>query len=199
MILSRLIEQTIAFLEGRGSVPYHLGPIEDETKRLVPQLVEINRLGLVTTCSQPGEPLSTGVWPDGSSHDGMQRSFLTGICTLTLADFLHDRINRTNMVCVVRPLALTDEFDRLERLGATDGERWIVTLLDGEPVTAVGHWIDELTHWGREITPRQYAEIAASCCAVAIMDPVWGRDALHTDGLLPAVLGALRSEGRPPG
>lgn len=199
MLLDRLIEQTIAFLEGRGSVPYHLGPIEDETKPLVPTLVQINRLGLVTTCSQPGEPLGGGVWPDGSRHTGIQRSFVTGICTETLAEFLHDRLGRTNMVFVARPLAFANELDLLDRLGVTARERWAGTILDEKPLTHVGQWIDELGHWERGIAPRSYAEIARECHAVAIMDPVWGRDALHGDGLLPQVLKALLDKGRPPG
>ncbi len=199
MILDRLIEQTIAFLERRGSVPYHHGPIDEETYPLVRTLVEINRNGFVTTNSQPGTPMQTYVWPDGSRHEATQRSFLTGICTTPLAMFLHDRLNRTDKVIVERPLAFANAFDRLDNTGATAGERWVVTLLDDKPLTTVGHWIDELSLWEPGISPKSSGQIAMECCAVAIMDPVWGRDALHSDGLLPQVLKALLDKGRPPG
>jgi hypothetical protein len=202
MILDSLIERTVAFLEGRGTVPYVLGPIDDETKEFVPSLVRINRLGLVTTCSQPGAPMQTCVWPDGSRHEAIQRSFMTGLCTLctnSLAEFLHRRINTTDMVFVSRPLAFKSELKALDRAGVTGLERWTVTRLDGRPHTHVGHWIDELAQWERGLTPWGQTEIAAKCSAVAIMDPVWGRHAMHSDGLLPHVLKALSDSDRPRG
>lgn len=195
MILDGLIEQTIAFLEGRGSVPYVHGAIDDETVELVPMLVQVNRHGLVTTCSQPGVPMQTYVWQDGSRHEAIQRSFLTGMCTGVLARFLHDQLNGTDMVIVARPLAQAKELDAIADMGTS----WVVTWLDGKPLTRAGHWIDELAQWERGVSPRVYAGIARECWAVAIMDPVWGRSATHSDGLLRKVIKALTSKERPSG
>jgi hypothetical protein len=53
--VQELTEQTIAFLKGEtAATSYHFGPLLAESTPLVEKLVQLNRLGLITTGSQPG-------------------------------------------------------------------------------------------------------------------------------------------------
>ncbi len=55
-----LIRTNVAFLEGRmDRTPYHFGPIDPETAPLVPRLVQLNKLGFVSTNGQPVELVET--------------------------------------------------------------------------------------------------------------------------------------------
>ena len=49
-----LQKATIKFLKGKlNETPYHFGPIHKETKLILPQLLEMNKLGCVTLNSEP--------------------------------------------------------------------------------------------------------------------------------------------------
>lgn len=63
-----LCELMARFLEGEGDEAPGCGPVEEETKPLVPYLSAFNRAGFLTTCSQPGE----------LSPNWRQRAFVNG-------------------------------------------------------------------------------------------------------------------------
>ncbi len=188
-ILTTLSQRTIAFLEGRGTVPYYGGPINEETVSIIPSLVKINQLGLLTTSSQPGLPEHTITWQDGK-HKAIQRSYLTGICSKNQADRLYRHINTTDKAVVVRALDYRHSYNLVD-MAVTAGERWIVTRVDEQFLTSVGCWIDELQSWEQHLTSEQIVDIEKECCAIALLDPVWGRHADHEDGLFPHVIKAL--------
>jgi hypothetical protein len=77
--LSDLIEAIVAFLEGRLlQSPYHGGPIDDETRPLLSDLVALNRLGFVTVNGQPNRS-DVSIHPDGQKWIAIeQRPFLEG-------------------------------------------------------------------------------------------------------------------------
>lgn len=55
-----------AFLRGRlAATPYHAGPIAGETRRLLPALLRLHRLGFLSVTGQPPKP-------------GTQRSYISG-------------------------------------------------------------------------------------------------------------------------
>ncbi len=68
-----LTNANVAFLEGRmNETPYHGGPLDPETAPLVPRLVQLNKLGFVSTNGQPAEIRET------RTMRNEQRSFIDG-------------------------------------------------------------------------------------------------------------------------
>lgn len=63
-----LCELMARFLEGNGDEAPGSGPVEEETRPLIPYLSALNRAGFLTTCSQPGE----------LSAEWRQRAFVEG-------------------------------------------------------------------------------------------------------------------------
>lgn len=63
-----LCELMARFLEGEGDEAPGCGPVEAETKALIPYLSAFNRVGFLTMCSQPGE----------LSPEWRQRAFVDG-------------------------------------------------------------------------------------------------------------------------
>ena len=72
-----LIFANILFLRGvLKRTPYHFGPIDRETNRLLDDLIDLNHLGFLTIDSQPSD-LSVGKRPHGY-YASQQKSYVTG-------------------------------------------------------------------------------------------------------------------------
>ena len=140
-----------------------------ETMPIVDHLVELNRLGLATDCSQPG--LDRDVW--------RQRAFVSGLADLDLARHLAERLVHTDLIAFISPLLKPHESFDL----------WLdvpVTLHERSPVTWIGGRMaaDDLFTGIAEETSLTSQELAGYY-SVQVLDPVWGRadylwDALTT-------------------
>lgn len=138
---------------------------DDETGHLVPVLARLNRRGWVTTDSQPGL--------DDVAFDGrpwVQRAAVQGWIAAT--DPLLPRI--------IRAARAEGLFVSAHGVGRSVGPRrgLVVTRWGGEPHTGFGgrpgrlHGFTELSGAGR----RARRQLAREGVALAVIDPVWGRD-----------------------
>lgn len=52
---------TLEFLKGKIiATNYHFGPLHQESKKIINELIKMNELGFITTCSQPGNKKQRG-------------------------------------------------------------------------------------------------------------------------------------------
>ncbi|PNI08733.1 hypothetical protein CXX84_09055 [Arthrobacter sp. AFG7.2] len=167
-------ELTARWLAGASSYqPGHLAPgFDEETTPIAAALAELNRNGLFTKESQPG--LMSG--------PAVQREYVTGFCSATMAGALLSLSTRTELVTVAHAP------------GEESSAAIPVTLAGTEVTTVLGsseNPVDEeqIRDWAEE-TNDHLALLLADSWYVEILDPVWGR----TDVLLPAVLGALTGQ-----
>ena len=140
-----------------------------ETVPIARHLVQLNRLGLATDCSQPG--LDRGVW--------RQRAFVSGLADLDLARHLAKQLVHTDLIAFISPLLKPHESFDL----------WLdvpVTLHERSPVTWIGGRMaaDDLFTGIVEETSLTSQELAGYF-SIQVLDPVWGRadylwDALTT-------------------
>ena len=142
-----------------------------ETAPIVHHLVELNRLGLATDCSQPG--LDRG--------DLRQRAYVSGLADLDLARHLDEQLVHTDLVAFIAPLLEPHESVDL----------WLdvpVTLLERSPVTWIGGRMaaDDLFTGIAEETSLT-AQDLAGYYSIQVMDPVWGRADYLWDTLTTAV------------
>lgn len=150
----------------------HGDGVDSETGPLLPTLVALNRAGVVTTNSQPGEV--------GAGYDGAhwrQKAFLAAV--------VDDR----------NPL-LGRLIRSAETAGMTvlRGNRYpgltVLTDRDGEPQMALAGSVPR-NHLAREwscLDRQGLKELRDHGAVLHIVDPVWGRD----DRLWPALANAIR-------
>lgn len=147
---------------------------EPETRHLIPTLVAANRAGFVTTCSQPGMPLTRG-------YDGRmwrQRAMVDGwIADGRLLDCISSHANRAGVTVIA------NQPGQRSHPGVT------VTEAGGEHQMQAG-WIPG----HRELIATEWRGVGSdalrdlrSAVHLTLVDPVWGRD----DKLWPALRRAL--------
>ncbi|MEU9415188.1 hypothetical protein [Streptomyces sp. NPDC048272] len=150
----------------------HDDGVDSETRHLLPTLVALNRAGIVTTNSQPGEV--------GAGYDGAhwrQRAFLAAI--IDDRNPLLDRVIRTASsagMTVIRG----NKYPGLT----------VLTDRNGEPQMALAGSLPR-NHLAREwscLSGAGLRELRKQGAVLHIIDPVWGRD----DRLWPALANAIR-------
>jgi hypothetical protein len=206
-----MIERTIAFLQGDGEIPgYCRNCPDDETLPMVPQLVELNRRGFLTTCSQPGKlttwTLDPGVtWRDPrfqgvTTFKDRQRSFVEGYAHDDVAYRIWHRGNELDL-CI-------NECD-LKTPHVPRGERGIpVTYRNGHASTYVGRFPVRFP-WSRYTgVPLEEGDDGVTRIRdgfdltvpepwrsrlswIIVIDPVWERPAHTKDGILTKLLSCL--------
>jgi hypothetical protein len=164
--LAELGELTARWLEGGITHPNGQDTPDDETMPLAGALAAINRAGLVTFFSQPGEPHSA--WT--------QRAAVSGFCS----DETCERL--------AAAFAPTDLLFLAEYHGGASALRIPVTLDNGEPYTWVGGSLDddylEICYAG---VPATGIAVLSTSWYVTILDPVWGRSDLLWSTLAAAL------------
>ncbi|NYJ04831.1 DUF6919 domain-containing protein [Petropleomorpha daqingensis] len=163
--VSRLRELTARFIEGRlRAHPHYLGAtVAGETEHLVDVLAEINRAGLLTHNSQPGE----------DDEGWLQRAWVHGYATEAVVDALAAGCLGTDLLVLALPP------------GVLDGARVCVTRDGAHEGTWAGAFDDPVSVFGTG-SGQLAAQLARLWC-VDVIDPVWGRD----DVLWAAVRRAL--------
>jgi hypothetical protein len=154
------------WLEGRiASQPGCSAGPDDETAHLVPVLARLNRRGWVTTCSQPGE---TGTAYDGRPWE--QRAAVEGwiSCRNPLLGPLIRRARGAGLI--VTAYGPGRSIGPRRGLVATRWGDEAHTGFGGRPRRLQRH--EELPGIGREAR----RELARHGVALAVVDPVWGRD-----------------------
>src|SRR4051812_40501426 len=83
--------ESIAFLSHKiDSTPWHTGPMEPETLLIAKDLIEINRLGLVTLTSQPGLKILL-------TDKLIQRAYVECICLADMVPKVMEMIKHANL------------------------------------------------------------------------------------------------------
>ncbi|MDX3656256.1 hypothetical protein PV646_02950 [Streptomyces sp. ID05-26A] len=158
-LMAQWLDGTITYQPGYGAP----GP-DPETSELVEVLAAVNRAGVLTTFSQPGEPLVDG-------H--AQRASLDGFCTEHTADLLRRATLHTDLVTLIFPP------------GSQEGGQVVVTVDDGQEFTWLGSPAD-LGHlydiYGDDLSEAAI-EALGDAWQLHIVDPVWGRNDLLWDQL----------------
>lgn len=172
MDLENACELTAQWLEGKRHYQpdYMAAQPAAETGPMSLELAAINRLGFLTSDSQPGEALVEGQG---------QRAYVTGYCSENTAGFLSAVLTGTNLVALWAPP------------GEPGAMQVCVSMDDYDEYTHLGR------RGSREDTFEQYryetnetlAAIIADSWELHIFDPVWGRN----EYLLPSLKTALEA------
>lgn len=168
--LETACELTAQWLDGkRHYVPgYMAAQPAKETGPISAKLAEINRLGFLTTDSQPGEPLL-----DGQG----QRAYVTGYCSERTAAFLSAFLVGTELVLMWYSPEASGQAQICVSMDDYEGFTHLGISFDGEYV------LEEYTQEAN----KTLAGIIKECWELQIFDPVWGRN----DRLLPGLKAAL--------
>ena len=143
---------------------YGAGP-DPETLLIVPALVAVNRAGLWTDQSQPGD----------TTPGCEQRAYVSGFCSAELADRLVDLGAGTDLVVLVCP-------------ADTPGPFAIpITIDDGQPFTFAGAGGEHPDDFASELGPEAVAALWEAT-HVEVLDPHWGRNDLLWDALVRAIV-----------
>lgn len=147
----------------------------EETVPHIADLAAINRAGLVTWCSQPGQ-----LWAGGG-----QRAFVSGFCTYETMARLRQVLLRTDLVVLTFWPEADSPLDLAVTVHGAEEHTWVGATLG--PDNLEQDYGDDLSHSGlwELLTAWQ----------VTVVDPLWGRD----DLLWPSVIHALTAEGPLPG
>jgi hypothetical protein len=155
------------WLEGRVAdrPGYTADRPDGETDHLVPVLARLNRRGYVTTDSQPGE--------DSTAYDGrpwVQRAAVQGY--ITASDPLLPRIIRAARAAGL----IVTAYGAGRRVGPSRG--LVVTRWGGEPHSGFGGRTHGLLRAPELLGAGRLArrELVRHGVALAVVDPVWGRD-----------------------
>lgn len=162
-----LAQATIDFLVDPEQPGYLDSPV------ILSRLVQLNRMGLVTTASQPGQ-----IDEDG----GAWRAYFAGLCLGHTAKAIVEFLARTDLVTV-----LFLPGDKSEALipvsvhedGSDDGGGWLGNV-------DVGWEVDRYRNGNPELD-----EHLDQTCFIQVFDPVWGRD----EALWPTLVEALERVG----
>lgn len=148
----------------RGELTYfpgHNDPYEpplDESKDLIDDLVALNRVGYITTNSQPGQSMTR----DGNA----QRAFVRGYCTEETFQRIDAAIYGTELIALPRPPGMY-------HLCPVP-----ITTVHGRNFTWGGMSSGEAEAIAREFggaLNEQMVALLAGCWLVDVLDPVWGR------------------------
>lgn len=168
--LLNLGELTARWLEGRlPYLPAYFGARPAEaTQGLITVLAAVNRVGLMTTCSQPGRRLGT---------KSGQRAFVSGFTGEENVKRLQHALLRTELVMLATEPGLETSL------------RVPVTIDDGSAFTWVG-WSeagDDLDYqYGDDLSPSALTALRAAWY-VDLFGPKWGRNTLLWRSLLMAL------------
>jgi hypothetical protein len=163
--VSRLRELAARFVEGKlRARPHYFGAMVDsETEGLTGALAAINRAGLLTDNSQPGEEI------DGWA----QRAWISGFATETVIDTLLAGCLDTDLLVLALPP------------GMAQGARVCISR-DGQKESTWSGAFEPLLELYFNGSEKLTSELVELWC-VDIIDPVWGRN----DLLWPTVQAAL--------
>lgn len=184
--LDGLGEITARWLEGDvADHPngHHGGP-DPETEEITRPLIELNRAGYVTECSQPAES------PEGDTVDGSelgQRAAVSGFAAPGLSRRIQTAAERAGLIVITHRGAATpwtrdvDVPTVVTHWGGAE-RTWFGTHLAAEDLNLYYSWINDTA-------------FDALCAAdqVTVTDPEWGRK----DYLWVVLMDAVRAGGVP--
>jgi hypothetical protein len=165
-------ELTARWLEGRSQYQpaTYTARYDAETESIAKPLAQLNRSGLFTKESQPGQVANAG---------NAQREYVTAYCAGPEASTLLTLSTHSDLITVAHAP------------GEACSSSIPVTVRNNEIVTVLGSSespsdTDQVQDWADE-TNESLALVLADCWYVEVFDPVWGR----TGQLFPAVLAVL--------
>jgi hypothetical protein len=165
-------ELTARWLEGRSQYQpaTYAARYDAETESIAEPLARLNRSGLFTRESQPGQLTDPG---------NAQREYVTAYCAGAEASTLLTLSTHSDLVTVAHAP------------GEAGSSSIPVSVRNNEIVTVLGSSespsdTDQVQDWADE-TNESLALVLADCWYVEILDPMWGR----TGQLFPAVLEVL--------
>ncbi len=176
-----LIRTNVAFLEGHMfRTPYHHAPLDSETAPLVPRLVQLNKLGFVSTNGQPAK-IDERVNDEGQVLICEQKSYIDGYMLADrlplLQAFAEARRDECYVyACSTRRHMHTTTSREIFHTFPAGVQRYNVTRygLRGEPLEeATDIWIQPHDYMGAY---REFPAIARLLMKQCIVVTVAGRD-----------------------
>jgi hypothetical protein len=158
-----LCNLTVRFLKRELPLtPTHYGPVDPETTTIAPALIDLNRRGFLTVCSQPGVA-------EGSFA---QRAYVDGVAPKATALALAAKTLHSDLLVHVLPP------------GDDRGIGIPITVEDGRPFTwgCQGHGSDVDAYV--EMCGVGIANVLSDAWSVSVVDLSWGRAEYMWDVLL---------------
>lgn len=187
-----LQQRTIDFLEGRlSATSYHFGPLMAESSPLVDVLVRLNRLGFITTNSQPGRRFTER----GAAYG--QRCFVEGLLKKRHVSLFMEKLYRaTGNTCFILDTRNELCFEEMNQLEYED--RYWVTRTE---IAGTRQGITHIpTYEGVPCPQFQtcqhiYPLLAEEYVNVFVMDTEWYRPAFLLEKMEEVLRALLVSEG----
>lgn len=182
------------YLSGKlEGCPTHDGPLEQETMRILPDLLRLNRLGILSVDSQPGLKEQ---FPGGELY---QRAYLDCYMPLEIYSKLETALMGTNFCFYGQkysspeddksPTALVIVSYALERDSETHGMKTVI--LTEMPIGWISPDMDIIL----ENTPEDIkVQILDDLYSVRIMDPVWGNEGALFKKLVEILSGDVKGD-----
>jgi len=153
---SEIVQHYRDFLEGKiNRCPTCFGPLAEESKIILPQLLKINAAHIVSINSQPGV----------ENDECQQRAYLDCLMREETAKLLVSKLSSSDFVLFAKPYSHSREiFCRIP-----------VTIVDEEIVTNLPVGLCNDMDYILENSPDKDF-IIANIWHVRIFDPIWGRE-----------------------
>lgn len=191
-----LLEYYHSFLEGKiDCVPTHDGPLEEESKKILPQLLKINEAGILTVDSQPGmkDPIGRGeIYRKGKMTtvkklEEHQRAYLECYMPARLCSRLAKKLALTELLVFRQKYIKTSEEEPEMNVPVTiikyryKGKNY----QEVESAMPTDSWVGPDMEFILENTLDSTRKtILSDLWLVRILDPVWGRESYLFDQIL---------------
>ena len=175
ILIEELQKLTIDFLKGKMcGTNYHYGPLSKESKKIKNELIKMNELGFITTCSQPGE-LETNSkqrgYVCGIIHKEKYEEFITNMYDISSDIY----IRHTNDYKLI---------ESLNRIGTYPIWYWISEKYN----INFTHVIDTSNSFEDFQDTYIYQDLADNYYEIEVIDLVWGRENYIHKNIIRALL-----------
>lgn len=175
--IDEIKQLNIQFIKGEiYNTCYHYGPLNPESNEIHKELLEMNELGFITTCSQPGE----------KEDEYQQRGVVEGLIDKRVFERFRRIMYNTCDDIYIRKCDDTNLLNILRWFGRQPPEWFYVTINNGNPCTHTAQCDMPCESFRR---CKLYEQLKEKFFEIDIIDMKWGR----TNYIHNKVVEALRS------
>lgn len=191
-----ILDYYYRFLQGElQEVPTHFGPLDEESAIILPQLLQLNRLGFLTVESQPGEKevYTDLTFPFMFPHPqnvtfkspqeiiSVQRGQVSGYMTIEMAYAIERELNPTELLMFITELDNPDSNGQAITITMSyTSDNVYQHVFTSSPVD----YPDPKEELTMILQVLQLPPLTEDLVHVTIIDPIWGRPTYLFDVLI---------------